>query len=231
MTRSIRPSTATALKPQTVGDQITASIRSAIIEGKLPPGEVLRQDDLAARFGFSRMPIRDALRQLEAEGLVSIHPTKGAQVARLDVVDLREIYGMRVVLEVEALRLACGKLEPSDLEAAARLLNHMSEETDAARLSDLNHAFHATLYERCGNGRLLSHIDLYLKAADRYVRILLSAMDYHPQSHRDHQAILDACRNGDADKAAAALRQHLTRGSARLLSALGAHTVGQAISP
>ncbi|TBR24884.1 MAG: GntR family transcriptional regulator [Reyranella sp.] len=226
MTRSIRPSTATALKPQTVGDQITASIRSAIIDGKLPPGEVLRQDDLATRFGFSRMPIRDALRQLETEGLVSIHPTKGAQVARLDVVELREIYGMRVILETGALRLSCANLDAPRLEAAARLLDQMSGEADAARLSDLNQAFHATLYELCGNGRLLSHIDLYLKAVDRYVRILLSAVDYQPQSHRDHQAILDACRDGDADKAEAALRQHLTRGSARLLSALGANPVG-----
>ncbi|UIJ73001.1 GntR family transcriptional regulator [Aurantimonas sp. HBX-1] len=225
MARSIRPALANAFKPQTVGDQITASIRSAIVEGTLPPGEVLRQDELAARFGFSRMPIRDALRQLEAEGLVAIHPTKGAQVARLDAVELLEIFGMRVILEVGALRLSCSNLDAPRLEAAARLLSQMSRGADAASLCDLNRAFHATLYEPCGNARLLSQIDLYLRAADRYVRILLSAMDYQPQSHADHQAILDACCNGDAETAADALRQHLTHGSARLLSALDAQPV------
>lgn len=181
MTRSIRPAPASALKPKTVGDQITASIRSAIIDGTLPPGEVLRQDELAARFGFSRMPIRDALRQLEAEGLVSIHPTKGAQVARLDAAELREIFGMRVILETGALRLSCANLDAPRLEEAARLLDRMSDETEATSLSDLNRAFHATLYEPCGNARLLLHIDLHLKEADRYVRILLSVMDYQPQ--------------------------------------------------
>jgi DNA-binding GntR family transcriptional regulator len=223
--RSIRPAATTAIKPNTIGDQIKSLIRSAIIEGTLAPGDVLRQDELASQFGFSRMPIRDALRQLEAEGLVSIHPTKGAQVARLNEAELREIYGMRLILEVEALRLSCKRHDKPSLETARTILATMSAETDPSRLSELNREFHAELYSSCGNNRLLSHIDLYLSASDRYVRILLSALDYQPQSHTEHQAILEACRDGDVDKAASELRHHLTQGSVRLLSALVTHPI------
>src|SRR5262249_10536499 len=82
-------------KPQTAADQVAGILREAIADGSLPAGTPLRQDDLATRFGFSRMPVRDALRQLEAEGIVSIHPTRGAFVARMDAEEIREIYAIR----------------------------------------------------------------------------------------------------------------------------------------
>ena len=95
--------------PQTVADRIADILREAIAEGSLKTGTPLRQDELAARFGFSRMPIRDALRRLEAEGIVSIHPTRGAFVAQMDAAEIREIYAVRELLEAEALRLALPK--------------------------------------------------------------------------------------------------------------------------
>src|SRR5215470_13449402 len=93
-------------RPQTVADHVAKILREAIAEGSLAAGTPLRQDELAARFGVSRMPVRDALRLLEAEGIVSIHPTRGAFVARLDASEIGEIYAVRELLEVEALRLA-----------------------------------------------------------------------------------------------------------------------------
>lgn len=207
-------------KPQTVADRISAILREAIVGGALPGGTVLRQDELAARFGFSRMPVRDALRQLETEGLVTIHPTKGASVALMDGKEIREIYAVRELLEIEALRLSCPKLTEGNLRDAAEILDQIDAEADVARWGTLNAAFHSALYSRCGNDRLLVLIDAHHNAADRYVRMLLSSFDYHGRSQTEHRDLLAACRSRDAEKAAAILRSHLRDGSETLVHAV-----------
>src|SRR3954454_10430486 len=110
-------------RPRTVADEVAQTLREAIAEGALMAGTTLRQDDLAERFGFSRMPIRDALRQLEAEGIVSIHPTKGAHVARMDSAEITEIYAVRELLECEALQLAVPVLSGDKLDEAGQALD------------------------------------------------------------------------------------------------------------
>jgi DNA-binding GntR family transcriptional regulator len=217
----------TLAKPRTVADDVADTIRPAIIDGTLAPNKPLRQDELAARFGFSRMPIRDALRQLASEGLISIHPTKGARVARLDETELKEIYGLRSVLEAEAMRLSCPNLDEIQIDAAEAILGQMDVESDFSQLGALNRKFHLALYQPCWNGRLLSLIDTYLTAADRYVRILLSVADYQAQSQSDHRDILDACRQGDAQKASIATRRHTDAGCRELLAALGRYRSGK----
>lgn len=208
------------VRPMTIADQICKTLREAIVDGSLPSGIVLRQDELAARFGFSRMPIRDALRQLETEGLVTIHPTKGAFVAPMDAGEIREIYAIREVLETEALRLSCPWLADEALQEAARLLDQIDAEPNAARRGAFNAAFHSLLYSQCGNRRLLDLIDAHHAAADRYVRALLSDLDYHGRSQSDHRAMLSACQRGDAEGAVAALRSHLREGSQTLAAAV-----------
>ncbi|WP_045016174.1 GntR family transcriptional regulator [Agrobacterium arsenijevicii] len=208
-------------KPRTVADDVADAIRAAIIDGTLPPDKTLRQDELATRFGFSRMPIRDALRQLESEGLVSIHPTKGAHVARLDETELKEIYGLRSILEAEAMRLSCPNLDEAQISVADAILRQMDAENDFGQLGALNRKFHLALYRQCGNGRLISLIDTYLAAADRYVRVLLSVADYQAQSQSDHRDILDACKQGNAQKASTATRRHIDAGCRALFVALG----------
>lgn len=210
----------TAPKPQTVADQVSAVLREAIVDGALPGGAVLRQDELAARFGFSRMPIRDALRQLETEGLVTIHPTKGAFVARMDGREIREIYAIRELLEVEALNLSCPKLGEETLDEAAAILEQIDAEANMARWGALNAAFHAALYSRCGNERLLALIDAHHNAADRYVRVLLSNLDYHGRSQSEHRELLAACRRRDRRRAVSVLRSHLREGSDTLSKAV-----------
>lgn len=106
-------------RPQTVAEQVAKVLRESIADGSLAAGTPLRQDDLAERFGFSRMPVRDALRQLEAEGIVSIHPTKGAHVARMDATEIREIFAVRALLESEALRLSVPNLAKETLDEPA----------------------------------------------------------------------------------------------------------------
>jgi DNA-binding GntR family transcriptional regulator len=205
--------------PQTVSEQIAGILREAIADGALMPGTALRQDELAARFGFSRMPIRDALRQLEAEGIVSIHPTRGASVATMDRAEIRDIYAVRELLEVEALRLSCPNLTKETLNAAGSVLDRIDAEASVAHWGTLNCSFHLKLYSACGNARLLGLIEAQHKAADRYVRILLSGLDYRANSQIEHRELLAACKMGDGRTAAKWLKEHLRKGSKTLVSA------------
>jgi DNA-binding GntR family transcriptional regulator len=204
-------------RPQTVADQVAGILREAIADGSLAAGTALRQDDLASRFGFSRMPIRDALRLLEAEGLVAIHPTRGAFVARMDAAEIREIYDIRMLLEAEALLLSIPRLTDAKLAEADAVLDQIDAEPNVARWGALNRAFHLALYSACGNARLLALIEAQHGASDRYVRILLSRLDYRDRSQAEHRKLLAACRKRDADKAVTWLKRHLAEGSEALV--------------
>ncbi|HKY94650.1 MAG TPA: GntR family transcriptional regulator [Kiloniellales bacterium] len=208
-----------AAKPQTVADRIAAILREAIAAGTLAAGTALRQDDLAARFGFSRMPIRDALRLLEAEGIVSIHPTRGAFVAPMDATEIAEIFAVRELLEREALRLALPKLSDADLDRAEAILDRLDAEPDVGRWGALNRDFHLTLYRPCGNARLLDLIEAQHRAADRYVRVLLASLDYSNRSQHEHRKLLAACRKRNEEKGLGWLRRHLS-GSEKLIAAI-----------
>jgi DNA-binding GntR family transcriptional regulator len=206
-------------RPLTVAEQVADVLREAIADGSLAAGTALRQDDLAARFGFSRMPIRDALRQLEAEGIVAIHPTKGAHVAGMDVTEIREIFALRELLEAEALRLSLPDLGNDKLDEAAGVLARIDAELDVGRWGALNRTFHLALYSACGNARLLSLIEAQHNAADRYVRILLSNFNYRGRSQAEHRELIAACRKRDVAEAVAILKKHLGDGMATLAAA------------
>jgi DNA-binding GntR family transcriptional regulator len=207
-------------KPQTVADHVARILREAIADGSLAAGSPLRQDELATRFGFSRMPIRDALRQLEAEGIVAIHPTRGAFVARMDATEICEIYAVRELLELEALRLSLPHLSTDKLREAALVLDEIDAEPDVGRWGKLNRAFHLALYAACGNARLLNLIDAQHNAADRYVRILLSNLDYRVRSQAEHRKLLNACKRKDMDQALMRLSRHLREGSKTLVRSI-----------
>ena len=206
-------------RPQTVAEQVANVLREAIADGSLADGTVLRQDELALRFGFSRMPIRDALRQLEAEGIVQIHPTKGAQVARMDATEIREIFALRDLLESQALSLSIPTLASEKLDEAAQVLARIDAEPDVARWGVLNRTFHLALYSACGNARLLGLIEAHHNAADRYVRMLLSSLDYRGVSQAEHRELLAACRKRDTAEAVRVLKKHLCDGMETLAKA------------
>ncbi|TPJ54649.1 GntR family transcriptional regulator [Mesorhizobium sp. B2-7-1] len=206
-------------RPLTVAEQVADVLREAIADGSLAAGTALRQDDLAARFGFSRMPIRDALRQLEAEGIVSIHPTKGAHVAGMDTTEIREIFALRELLEAEALRLSLPALSDDRLDEAEDVLARIDAEPDVGRWGALNRVFHLALYGACGNQRLLSLIEAHHNAADRYVRILLSNLNYRSRSQAEHRELIAACRRRDVKEAVAVLKKHLGEGMETLAAA------------
>lgn len=205
------PKAAAGPPAKRAGDQasrIAGLLREEITSGALAAGEPLRQEHLAAHFRTSRMPVRDALRLLETEGLVQLAPNKGAIVAPLDPGELREVYEMRAALETLALRHAIPELTDSRLDLAAGIL----DEAEAAGLENFsarNKAFHFMLYEPCARPRLLAQIAALNETAGRYLRQAASRLDYVERSHREHRELLAACRRRDMPQACDILRRHI----------------------
>ena len=198
-------------RPARRGDQVAAiaeALRADIIGGALPADSPLRQEVLAARFGVSRMPVREALGRLDQEGFVILSPNRGARVAPVSADDLREIYEMRVAAETLALRLALPELSNAQIERAAEIQTLM-ETAAIAAFGQLNTEFHKTLYGPCGRRRLLAHIDGLSLANDRYLRIAVASLDYADTSHEEHRALLRACRRRDEKKAVKRLARHI----------------------
>lgn len=205
---------------RTATEFVEAAMREAILNGALPAGAPLRQEELAAAFGVSRMPVREALRQLEARALVEFHPHRGAVVAEISAEDSADIGAIRAALEPAALRLSLPRLGPADFTLAGELIAEMDAETDPGRMGELNRRFHMTLYARAGRPRLLDLVEQHLAAADRYLRFQFAALGYHPRSQDEHHALLAACRAGDADAACAAVVDHILAAGALLTAFL-----------
>lgn len=191
---------------------IEERLRNAILDGRLPCGMALRQQELATLFGVSRMPVREALRQLEAQGLLQVVHHKGAVVAPLVSGDAAETYALRILLESEALRLSVPHLEAGDFATARELIRRLEEETDFQEMGRLNRLFHMVLYSHAGNQRLLRLVESGLSEEERFLRFNLSAMGLGNLSQADHYELLEAVEQRDTDQAVKLLTLHLQRG-------------------
>ena len=195
---------------------VEATLRTAILSGRLPGGTPLRQEDLAAAFGVSRMPVREALRQLEAQALLDFVPHKGAVVTEISAADAADTYAIRMALEPAALTLSIPNLTEPQLARAADLLQDMDMEADPARMGELNRRFHMTLYEAAPHPKLLALTESQLASFDRYLRFHLAAKGREHLSQDEHRAMLTAARERDCPRAAAILRTHLTTAAATI---------------
>lgn len=192
---------------------IEESLREAILDGRLPCGTALRQQELADLFGVSRMPVREALRQLEAQSLLNVVQHKGAVVAPLITNNAVETYALRSVLESFALRLSIPLLDDNDLALAAQYIEQLETETEHAQIGKLNRLFHMSLYHKAPNSKLLDLIERELNEEERFLRFHLSSMGLGKLSQDDHRALLDAARAKDIDKAVVLLERHLEKAS------------------
>jgi DNA-binding GntR family transcriptional regulator len=206
--------------PSSTADLIATSLRADIMQGKLKSEQPLRQDEIAAKFGVSKIPVREALSQLKAEGLVAFHPNRGATISELSAAEADEIFIMRSALETAALRRAIPHLTIADLARAEEILRAIDQEQNVARWGQWNLEFHATLYHPASLPRLMESVKtLHIKVA-RYLVILLAGMDYQAASQSEHRAILEACRRGNIEAATAHLTHHLESASTHLGSFL-----------
>ncbi len=192
-------------------DWVFQVLRTAIIRGVLPGGMPLRQDEISAQLSVSHIPVREAFRQLDAQGLVRIYPNRGAVVTKLTREELENAMDTRIILEMGAIRAAIPLMTDECIEKAAVILQECETETDANKLEDLNLQFHFALYEATGNTFLLQLIEQLHANVDRYIRPYYSATEVSAQSKGEHYKLLDACRAGDSEYAAAILRTHLEK--------------------
>ncbi|MCR8933772.1 MULTISPECIES: GntR family transcriptional regulator [unclassified Pseudomonas] len=191
---------------------IEETLRSAILDGRLPCGTALRQQDLADLFGVSRMPVREALRQLEAQDLLSVTTHKGAVVAPLIQGDATETYELRILLESEAMRQSIPLLTEADHAQAAAYIEALEAQHDYTEIGRLNRLFHMALYSKAPNKRLLRLVEDGLNEEERFLRFNLESMGLGKLSQDDHRAMLQAVRDRDIKLSIELLEQHLNRG-------------------
>jgi DNA-binding GntR family transcriptional regulator len=198
--------------PRTVKASLVETLRDEIVRGDLVPGQYLRLEEIAARFGVSTMPVREALYDLGAEGVVTVFPHRGAMVTRLSADELQDIYDIRVVLEEMAARLAVPFVTKAILAEMASLIEQIENHIgDVATLVKLNHQFHLTLYAASGRRHLCELIRMLRYRAQHYLHVYTAEVDvgHLPQTPGEHRAILEACERGDAEQAAALTREHV----------------------
>jgi DNA-binding GntR family transcriptional regulator len=238
----------------TVAEAISRVLRQAVLDGALPGGTVIRQEQMAKKFGVSRVPIREALLKLEGEGLVETQPRKGVVVTALSADDFEEILEMRFALESLALDLAAPKFRPADAESAMEIVNRAQtllqnpETRDRSmefetRWGELNAEFHRRLYRPAGRPRLQESIENLQHLFARHVRARFGAMEstpcpvpanlalpkalVDPWAHAidEHRQMVLACEANNARAAKAILREHIAKNGAKLLADLRSSAV------
>lgn len=191
-------------------ETVAAALRAEILSGETRPGTLLRQEDLAARFAMSRIPVRDALRLLEAEGLVTIATNRGAQVIQLSRDEVAEIYHLRILLEADCLRHAIAQMSDTDLDRIERARQRAEVDAATADWNDGDWAFHEALYRPSRHARQIGMIRSLRMTGDLYAAAHRTLPTERKRWLADHRAIVAACRTRDEDRAVSVLAAHLT---------------------
>lgn len=201
---------------RTLPGVITNILRESILSGELGGGVQLKQEELATKFGVSLSALREALKSLEAEGLVRFYPNRGAVVSELSAAEAREIFDIRLFLELGALELAIPNLTEAALAEAGEILREADEETQNSRWSALNWRFHETLYRSANRPKLLALIQNLHNNVERYMRLYLTTLHYQTKSQEEHRALLNACAQRNIKGAQKVLRKHMADASSNL---------------
>lgn len=193
-------------------DQIYHQIRNLIVTGQMKPGEVINEVAIAEALGVSRTPVREAVKRISDEGLITILAQTGTYVAPINRVDLEEAYVIRRALEMESARRAAAKFTPSagelleDNMAAHRLAISRGRYATAIQLDDV---FHRTIAEICGLPKIWRAVDISKAQMDRGRYLVIPKPGYGEQTIEQHGAILEALRRHDAEGAAQAMENHI----------------------
>src|SRR5690349_14556597 len=193
-------------------------LREAIVRGELAPGTRLVLEELSQRYNVSMTPIREAFSLLESEGLIAQSPHKGAVVTGLDREELLELYAIRGAVEELATLHGVPRLSEAEIAEMGRLLATL-ERFEGSRDDFLNidKQFHRVVYRAAGSRRWLETIETLWRRSRRYMLASTAASGAVASLHTDHRAILQACRERDAARAASAICMHLKRSEERLL--------------
>ncbi|MFC7789083.1 GntR family transcriptional regulator [Microbacterium sp. MAHUQ-60] len=196
------------------GARIAAGIRARIISGQHPPGTRIRQEDLAAEFGASRVPVREAIRQLEFEGLLTVVANAGAWVSSLTLAECEEVYQMRERLEPLLLRYSAAALDTADLDHLADLAERISRAgDDTEEFLALDREFHLFSYARAQTTQLEQLIHKLWNTTAPYRRAYVASWQSTSRSiaHEEHHLMVEALRDGDVEEAEHVLAGHIRR--------------------
>jgi len=201
---------------------VAAVLREAITSGQLKANQPLPQAEIAANLQVSHIPVREALRQLESEGLVTYQANRGAMVSALSSAEIREIYEIRAMLETGAIRRAVPNLTTENLVRAASLLDLAEQTDDGATWGALDMEFHSLVYHLDDRPRFQELITELLRRVDRYWLSYSLMLKYRDVFEREHRALLAALTARDADRAVALLDAHLVGACERLIAEIEA---------
>jgi len=222
----VRPRPALApIHRQTFASMAVDALRERILRGDYPDGEPLRQDAIAMELGVSRIPVREALRQLEAEGLVTFNPHRGAIVSSLSLDEIDELFELRAEIECDLLRRAVPRMDRQQLDRALEILDAFQaayRDGDVARWGSLNWHFHAALYAPANRNLTMGVLQKLHQHSDRYFRIQLVLTQGGARAIDEHRAIAMAVRAKQVKTACQLMRAHILDAGKSLHDALQA---------
>lgn len=204
-------------RPQTAGNWLVQRLRDAIISGEMKANEPIRQEDIAEKFGVSRMPVRQAIDMLSVEGWVEQQPHRGAYVAALNADDALELFELRLAIESLAIQRSFPNLTDQQIETIKRALSAL--EAGHGDMPVLHQSFHLALYAAAGP-RLLRILMQQLDAVQRYLRFENAALHVSKPDREEHRALADAAIAGDVEQGLKILREHLEGGGRGIAASL-----------
>jgi DNA-binding GntR family transcriptional regulator len=213
------------IQRQTIASMTVVALRERILRGDYPEGEPLRQDALAEELGVSRIPVREALRQLEAEGLVTFSPHRGAVVSTLSLDEIDEVFALRAEIECDLLERAIPKITTEQLDRACDVLDEFQDAlsaNEAARWGPLNWHFHAAIYAPANRNLTMGVLQKLHQHSDRYFRLQVLVANGGLRANDEHRAIAAAVRKKDVKSACQLMRSHILGAGSSLLGLLQA---------
>ena len=205
------PSAAAApVKFEPIASKVVEVLRQWILTGRLAAGQHIRQEAIAAELGVSRVPVREALLALEAEGLIIRQKYKGAFVAEISVSEIKETYLLRDVLETLLFERALPQITEDHLRRAEEIICQSNEASTGEEWMALNIDFHMTLYEPSQLVLTMQTLKSMFRRTDRYFRLQQAISPTVENTNRDqHQEIIDIIRSGDRKAALKSMREHI----------------------
>lgn len=197
------------MRTRTAYEHVRTTVRGAILDGTLSGGTHLVQSELATELGVSTTPVREALRDLAAEGLVVLDPHRGALVRALGMAEVREVYELRMVLEPIMVRRVVQQVTDIQLQRAEDLCDQMDKEADPGAWVALNRGFHGTLNEPDNGSRLAGILSGLRDSAAAYVAVSLDVVKHREEANSEHRKILEFYQRGDQDAAVEFTLQHM----------------------
>jgi len=219
------------IKRQSLPETLAESLQERILNGEFKEGDALIQDAIAQEYDVSRMPVREALRQLEAAGLVIMKIHKGAVVTSLPTEQIAELFDLRARLECDILARAIPRLTDDHLAAARSILTQLEgsfKRGDVASWGRLNWEFHRSLYSAADRIQTIAILQGINLQTDRYIRLHLVLTQGLKKAEKDHRELLRLCTLRDVEQAVAYLREHIVNAGRTLLTAMRSTRAGDA---